>query len=118
MSIGSITLTVLFGLLVLLGSVYLLGAVVAMWRSHDALSRLNQLSAGITVGIPALVLANMVVEFDAGTLSVGKVLTGLLAIVAVLIVATVASEMLGRSVLGARDGSAEDYKPGSRGRRK
>lgn len=107
----SIVLTVLFAVFVLGGSFYLLAAVWAMWRAHDALSRLNQLSAGIMVGIPALVLANMVVEFDQGTLGWSKVLTGIVAIIAVLVVATVASEVLGRAVLGARDGSAEDYEP-------
>nr|WP_120490891.1 monovalent cation/H(+) antiporter subunit G [Corynebacterium lactis] len=113
MSIASIILTALFVLLVLGGSFYLLVAVVAMWRSPDALSRLNQLSAGIMVGIPALVLANIVVEGAQGDLTWGKVVTAIVAIVAVLVVATVASEVLGRAVLGARDGSAEDYAPGA-----
>ena len=58
---------------------------------------------------PLLVVANAILEFDQGTLTVGKVLTGLLAIVAMLVVATVASEVLARAVLGARDGSAEDH---------
>lgn len=112
MSIASFLLTALFAVLVLGGSLYLLVAVVAMWRSPDALSRLNQLSAGIMVGIPALVVANLVLETDQGTLSWGKVVTAIVAIIAVLVVATVASEVLGRAVLGARDGSAEDYQQG------
>lgn len=110
-SVGSIILTALFSLLVLGGSFYLLAAIIAMWRSPDALSRLNQLSAGILVGIPALVLANMLHQFDVGSLTWGRFATGLVAIVAVLVVASTASEVLGRAVLGARDGSAEDYVP-------
>ncbi|MCT1718623.1 monovalent cation/H(+) antiporter subunit G [Corynebacterium amycolatum] len=111
MSIASILVTILFAVLVIGGSLYLLLAGVAMWRSKDALSRLNQLSAGIMVGIPALVIANLVLGADQGDLTWGKTLTAILAIVAVLVVATVASEVLGRAVLGARDGSAEDYVP-------
>ena len=111
MSIASILVTILFAVLVIGGSLYLFLAGVAMWRSKDALSRLNQLSAGIMVGIPALVIANLVLEADQGVLTWGKTLTAILAIVAVLVVATVASEVLGRAVLGARDGSAEDYVP-------
>lgn len=107
--IGSIILTALFSFLVLGGSFYLLTAIIAMWRSPDALSRLNQLSAGILVGIPALVIANMIHQFDLGMLTWGRFATGLVAIVAVLVVASTASEVLGRAVLGARDGSAEDY---------
>ena len=80
-----------------------------MWRAPDALSRMNQLSAGVTVGAPLLVVGNAILEFDQGTLTVGKTLTGLLAIVAMLVVATVASEVLARAVLGSRDGSAEDH---------
>lgn len=111
MTIASFLLTALFAVLVIGGSFYLLIAVIAMWRSKDALSRVNKLSSGVLVGIPALVLANMVLEADQGDLTWGKVITGIIAIVAVLIVATVASEVLGRAVLGARDGSAEDYSP-------
>ncbi|WP_448851994.1 monovalent cation/H(+) antiporter subunit G [Corynebacterium sp. 335C] len=106
-----IVLTVLFGVSVVLGSTYLLGAVVAMWRSPDALSRLNQLSAGITVGIPLLVGANLILEFDQGLLTWSKVLTAVVAIAAVLVVATVASEVLARAVLGVRDGSSRDRLP-------
>ncbi len=109
MGIGGVITTILFALTVIGGSLYLLGAAVAMWRAPDALSRMNQLSAGVMVGAPLLVVANAILEFDQGTLTVGKVLTGLLAIVAMLVVATVASEVLARAVLGARDGSAEDH---------
>ena len=108
MDLGGIVLTVLFSAATLLGSVYLLGSVIAMWRSPDALTRLNQLSAGITVGIPLLVGANLILEFDHGTLTWGKTITALLAIAAVLVVATVASEVLGRAVLGVRDGTWRD----------
>lgn len=108
MGIGSIILTTLFGITIIGGSLFLLGAIIAMWRSPDALSRLNQLSAAITVGVPALVIGNAILEYDQGTLTTGKVLTALLAIVALLVVATVASEVLGRAVLGSRDGSSED----------
>lgn len=111
MDIASFLVTALFAVLVLGGSFYLLVAVIAMWRAKDALSRVNKLSSGVMVGIPALVLANMVVEADQGVLTWGKALTGIIAIASVLVVATVASEVLGRAVLGARDGSAEDYKP-------
>lgn len=110
MGIGSLILTVLFALTVIGGSVYLLGAVIAMWRSPDAMSRLNQLSAGITVGVPALVVGNVILEFDQGAMTWGKGLTALLAIAALLVVATIASEVLGRAVLGARDGSGDDDK--------
>ena len=63
----------------------------------------------VTVGAPLLVVGNAILEFDQGTLTVGKTLTGLLAIVAMLVVATVASEVLARAVLGSRDGSSEDH---------
>lgn len=109
MTIASFLVTALFAVLVLGGSFYLLIAVVAMRRAKDALSRVNKLSSGIMVGIPALVLANFVLEADLGVLTWGKFITGIIAIIAVLVVATVASEVLGRAVLGARDGSAEDY---------
>lgn len=108
MGVTDIVLTVLLAVTVIGGSLYLLGSIIAMWRSRDALSRLNQLSAGITVGVPALVVGNAILEFGQGSLTWGKALTGLLAIAALLVVATIASEVLGRAVLGVRDGSAED----------
>lgn len=109
MGIVQVLYTAVFAALVLLGSVYLLGSAIAMWRSPDALTRLNQLSAGIAFGLPALVLANVLLEFSHGTMTWGKALTALAAIVAMLVVAAVASEVLGRSVLGVRDGTAEDH---------
>lgn len=109
MSIASILVTGLFGLTVLGGSFYLLVAIVAMWRSPDALTRLNQLSAGIMVGVPLLIISNVILEAAEGELTFGKGLTAVVAIAAIMLVATVASEVLGRAVLGARDGSAEDY---------
>ncbi|MFC3849333.1 monovalent cation/H(+) antiporter subunit G [Corynebacterium hansenii] len=109
MAIGTVITAILFTFAVVGGSAYLLGAAVAMWRAPDALSRLNQLSAGVMVGVPLLVAGNLILEFDQGTLTVGKVLSALLAVVALLIVATVASEVLGRAVLGSRDGSSEDH---------
>lgn len=78
MGIGTVITTILFGLTVIGGSLYLLGAAVAMWRAPDALSRMNQLSAGVVFGVPLLVVGNAILEFDQGTLTVGKVLTGLL----------------------------------------
>ena len=112
MGIGTVITTILFAATIIGGSLYLLGAAVAMWRAPDALSRMNQLSAGVTVGAPLLVVGNAILEFDQGTLTVGKTLTGLLAIVAMLVVATVASEVLARAVLGSRDGS-EDHPTGT-----
>lgn len=109
MGIGTIITTVLFALTIIGGSLYLLGAAIAMWRAKDALSRMNQLSAGVMVGVPLLIVGNAILEFDQGTLTWGKTITGLIAIVAVLVVATVASEVLARAVLGARDGSSEDH---------
>ena len=109
MGIGTVITTILFAATIIGGSLYLLGAAVAMWRAPDALSRMNQLSAGVVFGVPLLVVGNAILEFDQGTLTVGKVLTGLLAIVAMLVVASVASEVLARAVLGSRDGSSEDH---------
>ncbi|WP_295624713.1 monovalent cation/H(+) antiporter subunit G [uncultured Corynebacterium sp.] len=109
MDVVSLISTILFALTVIGGSMYLLGASAAMWRAEDALSRLNQLSAGVLVGVPLLIVGNLILEFDQGTLTVAKVVTSLLAIVALLVVATVASEVLARAVLGSRDGSSEDH---------
>ncbi|MBV7294462.1 monovalent cation/H(+) antiporter subunit G [Corynebacterium sp. TAE3-ERU12] len=109
--VGTILVTTLFAFGVLAGSLYLLGAVISMWRAHDALSRLNQLSAGITVGIPLLVLANVLLDWDAGRLTIGRVLTAGIAIIAMLVVSAVASQVLGRAILGIRDGSGEDSAP-------
>lgn len=110
-TVSGILFLILFAVTTIAGSVYLLGAVIAMWRSTDAMSRLNQLSAGITVGIPLLVGSNLLLEFHHGTMTWGKFLTAVLAIAAVLVVATIASEVLGRAVLGTRDATYRDDGP-------
>ncbi len=111
MDIVNIIWSVLFAIFTIGGSLYLLGGFFAMWRSTDALVRLNQLSAAVAVGVPFLIVANLILEISQGVVDFGDVVTAAVAIASILVVASVSSEMLGRAALGARDGSAEDYDP-------
>lgn len=83
--------------LIMLGSLLVLTSAVAMFRQRDALSRVNVLSPATGLGLPMIVTAASLHRWSTtgfAWLDLGKTL---LTIVALLIVSSVASNILARA---------------------
>ena len=85
------------GLLMLLGSLYVAVTAIGMLRSRDAISRVNNLSPATGAGLPLIIIGAAVHDLAAGDLSVLDGVKAALAVGAVLVVSSVASNMLGRA---------------------
>jgi multicomponent Na+:H+ antiporter subunit G len=85
------------GLLMLLGSLFFAVTAIGMLRSHDAISRVNNLSPATAAGLPLIIIGAALHDLAAGDLSVLDGLKAALAVGAALVVSSVASNMLGRA---------------------
>ncbi|MDF1705681.1 MAG: monovalent cation/H(+) antiporter subunit G [Aeromicrobium sp.] len=85
------------GLLMLLGSLFFAVTAIGMWRSRDAISRVNNLSPATGAGLPLIIIGAVVHDLAAGDLTVPDGVKAVLAIGAALVVSSVASNMLARS---------------------
>lgn len=94
---------VLGAALVLLGSLFFLLSAVGVLRSGDAVSRVNNLSPAMGVGLPLIILGAALVRAADGDLTVGDALMALVAIGGSLVVSSVASNLLGRAAYRAQD---------------
>jgi multicomponent Na+:H+ antiporter subunit G len=85
------------GLLMLLGSLFFVVTAVGMLRARDAISRVNNLSPAAGAGLPLIIIGAAVHELAAGDLTVLDGVKAVLAVGALLVVSSVASNMLGRA---------------------
>ena len=85
------------GLLMLLGSLFFAVTAVGMWRSRDAISRVNNLSPATGAGLPLIIVGAVVHDLSASDLTVLDGVKAVLAIGAALVVSSVASNMLARA---------------------
>jgi multicomponent Na+:H+ antiporter subunit G len=89
--------------LLLLGALHFLVAVIGMLRAGDAISRVNNLSPATGMGLPLIIVGAVVHEYAVGELSVLDGVKAALAIVASVIVSSVASNMLGRAAYRSQE---------------
>lgn len=88
--------------LALLGSLFFLLSAVGVLRSRDAVSRVNNLSPAMGVGLPLVLLGAVLVELGADDLSWVDAVMALVAIGASLVVSSVASNLLARAAYRAQ----------------
>lgn len=97
---------VAFGVLAIGGSATVLVSSIAMMRSTDAASRVNVLSPATGLGMPCLVLAVWLEWTYENGLDGTVAAKALVAVLAFIVVSSVASNTLGRAAL--RSGAALD----------
>lgn len=100
----SSAVSILAGALLLAGSLFFLVTSVGMFRSRDAISRVNNLSPATGVGLPLIILGAVVHEAGQGDLGVLDVVKAILSIGAALVVSSVASNALARAAYRAQAG--------------
>lgn len=87
----------LVGVLVIGGSAFFLVSAVAMLRTRDAISRVNSMSPATGMGFPLILLGAFVHETAADGWSTITFVKMALAVLASLVVSSVASNVLGRA---------------------
>lgn len=88
---------VVISVLALVGSLLVLVSAVSMLRERDAYARINCLSPATGMGLPLIVLAAYVAELGTGALTLQGVVQLLIILAALLVVSSVASNVLARS---------------------
>ncbi len=92
---------IVVGVCGLLGSTIMLLCAVAMFRTHDALSRINVFSPATGVGMPLILVAAYVFTLYAEGFSVLKLLMAIVAFCALIVVSSVASNVLSRATFAS-----------------
>ena len=77
-----------------------LATTIALWRAPDALTRANVMGPTTGVAVPLLLIAKMLYDAAAGNATPNDIVRGILAIIGLLIVASVAAFYMGRSLRG------------------
>lgn len=85
------------GVLAVLGSLFVATSAVAMLRQRDAFARINVLSPATGMGMPLIVVAAFVHRVAIGTATASDLVKTLVTIGALLIVSSVASNILARA---------------------
>lgn len=93
----NLSVQIVIGALAIGGALLLLTSAIAMMRERDALSRINVLSPATGMGLPMIVLAGYVHKVALRGFSLTGLLTLLVTLAALLIVSSVASNILARS---------------------
>lgn len=88
---------VLVGVFAVGGSLLVLTSAVLMVRERDAYARINCLSPATGMGLPLIVLAAYLVEFASTGVRLVEVIQLLVTLVALLVVSSVASNVLARA---------------------
>lgn len=89
--------TVLVGVFGITGSLIMLACALAMFRVNDALSRINVFSPATGFGMPLIVVAAWVADFDMNGFDWGSLLIAALAVICLIVVSSVASNTLSRA---------------------
>ena len=92
-----VILETLAGVLVVVGARFVLVSAVAMHRQHDAISRINVLTPATGTGLPLIVVAAFLHRWAAVGFTWIDLLKTLVTVAALLIVSSVASNILARA---------------------
>lgn len=95
---------ILVAALQIIAAVFIAGTAIALWRAPDALTRVNLMGPTTGVGLPLLVIAKLVHDLGAGTIDPNSIVRAVVAIIALWVVAAVASFYLARAIHDAIDG--------------
>ena len=91
-------INIIISVLILIAAIAFLDEVIEMWRAPDALTRVNLTGPATGVGVPLLIIANMIRSIADGNEWYVVLVKSVIAIVACLMVASVGSFVMGRSV--------------------
>lgn len=86
--------------LVLFSAVMTLVTAIALWRAPDALTRANLLGPTTGVGIPLIIFAALLRSWEVDGFDANSLVRAVLAIVGMLVVASVSSLYMGRAIFG------------------
>ena len=89
----------LIAFFVILGTIPILAAAIAVVRLPDGLSRANAMGLVTVAGIPNFIVANLIKDFGECTLGWGGAVSAIVAIVALLGVVAAGSTLMGRALL-------------------
>ena len=98
---------IIISIAVIFAAFMVLTTAVAMWRSPNALTRANLLGPTIGVALPVLVAANLLREWSTTGFDSHNFIRALIAITGLLVVSSISSYYIGRSVHGI-EGAAVD----------
>lgn len=104
--IAALIVDVLATVLLLGGAFWMLTAALSMFRAHDALARINVLSPATGLGLPMIVLGAFLLHTKVEGFEVAVLIKTILTVVALIIVSSIASNVLSRSAY--MSGSAVD----------
>ena len=90
---------IIISVLIVIAAIAFIDEVIEMWRAPDALTRVNLTGPITGVGGPPLIIANMIRSIADGNEWYVVLVKSVIAIVACLMVASVGSFVMGRSVL-------------------
>ncbi|MBS43677.1 MAG: cation:proton antiporter [Nocardioides sp.] len=96
-------LSLVGGVLLVLGALAFLLTAIGMLRSRDAISRINNLSPATGFGLPLIIIGSLLHEGAQGRLSVMGVVAAVVAIFAALVVSSVGSNLLARAAYRSQD---------------
>lgn len=89
--------TVVVGVLCLVGALFVLVSAVAMLKARDGLSRINVLSAATGLGLPLIVVGAFVHDVRANGFDWVDLVKAVVAVLGFIIMSSVASNNLGRA---------------------
>lgn len=90
--------SVVAAILAVAATVFMVATTIALWRAPDALSRANVLSIMGGVVLPFMIAAHLAHDWSVRGFDLNNFVRALLAITALLVVASVASFTMGRSL--------------------
>ena len=96
-SVLDIVLTVLEAVLLLGGAFWMLTSALSMFHARDSLSRVNVLSPATGLGLPMIVLGTFLEHTRVDGFDVATLLKTLFTVVALIIVSSIASNVLARA---------------------
>lgn len=104
-------LDVLAAVLVVVGSLLVLGCATAMHRQRDALARVNVLSPATGMGLPLIVVGAFLQRWAIAEFSGTDLLKTVVTVTALLVVSSVASNVLARSTYLSGAAVATETRP-------
>lgn len=104
--IAALIVDVLASVLLLGGAFWMLTAALSMFRAHDALARINVLSPATGLGLPMIVVGAFLLHTRQDGFEVAVLIKTILTVVALIIVSSIASNVLSRAAY--MSGSAVD----------
>lgn len=92
-----VALSVLIAVLLLGGAFWMLTAALSMFHARDALSRINVLSPATGLGLPMIVVGAFLEHLQTDGFSAAVLLKTIITVLALIIVSSVASNVLARA---------------------